>query len=114
MPKNNLAEPNEAVALSMEEFILQHEYRGDATKESIERRLDEYLITVYGKDRYGFTNQDFDGVRREAEEVIFGSGDDGQYYLTDHELFEFPQIHECTQRRRSILSSYHYGKRRTG
>ena len=86
MPNNNLAEPNEAVALSMEEFILQHEYRGDATEESIERRLDEYLITVYGKDRLGFTNRDFDGVRREAEEVIFGSGDDGQYYLTDHEF----------------------------
>ena len=86
MPKRNLAEPNEAAALSMEDFIRQHEYKGGTAEETIERSLDDYLINVYGKDRYGFTNHEFTGVRHEPEEVIFGSGDDGQYYLTDHEF----------------------------
>ena len=86
MPKPNFNEPNEAAALSMEDFIRQHEYKGGTAEETIERSLNEYLINVYGKDLYGFTNQEFTGVRREAEEVIFGSGDDGQYYQTNREF----------------------------
>ena len=85
MPKRNLSESNAAPPLSMEDFILQHEYKSSAAEVTIENSLDEYLINVYGRDRYGFTNQEFAGVRRNAEDVILGSGDDGQYYPTDRE-----------------------------